>query len=133
MVDNKSTNPKGYKINYMIAVLFAYLLFVVILAWDNAKRIDQDKKIKHWLNGLAHLSMAGILYFVDWKLSVALLCLVRVTFDISLNLFRGFPIDYVSLKPKSVIDKIEKKIFGLNGYTPKIVYLIIAVCLLLVR
>ena len=117
----------------MIAVIFAYLLFVVILAWDNAKRIDKDKKIKHWLNGLAHLSMAGIIYFVHWKLSISLLCLVRVTFDISLNLFRGFPIDYVSLKPKSVIDKIEKQIFGLNGYTPKIVYLIIAVCLLILR
>lgn len=117
----------------MIAVLFAYLLFVVILAWDNAKRIDKDKKIKHWLNGLAHLSMAGILYFVDWKLSVALLCLVRVTFDISLNLFRWLPINYVSPKPASFIDKIEKQIFGNNGYTPKIVYLIIAVCLLIVR
>ena len=117
----------------MIAVIFAYLVFVVILAWDNANRIDKDKTIKHWLNWLAHLSMAGILYFVDWKLSVALLCLVRVTFDISLNLFRGLPINYVSPKPASFIDKIEKKIFGLNGYTPKIVYLIIAVCLLIVR
>ena len=117
----------------MLAVLFAYLLFVVILAWDNANRIDKDKTIKHWLNGLAHLSMAGILYFVDWKLSLALLCLVRVTFDISLNLFRGLPINYVSPKPASFIDKIEKQIFGLNGYTPKIVYLIIAVCLLIVR
>ena len=115
----------------MLAVLFAYLLFVVILAWDNANRIDKDKTIKHWLNGLAHLSMAGILYFVDWKLSVALLCLVRVTFDISLNLFRGLPINYVSPKPASGIDKIEKQIFGLNGYTPKIVYLIIAVILLI--
>ena len=117
----------------MIAVIFAYLLFVVILAWDNANRIDKDKTIKHWLNGLAHLSMAGILYLVDWKLSVALLCLVRVTFDISLNLFRGLPINYVSPKPASGIDKIEKQIFGLNGYTPKIIYLIIAVCLLIFR
>lgn len=117
----------------MIAVIFAYLVFVVILAWDNANRIDKDKTIKHWLNGLAHLSMAGILYFVDWKLSVALLCLVRVTFDISLNLFRGLPINYVSPKPASGIDKIEKQIFGLNGYTPKIIYLIIAVCLLITR
>ena len=117
----------------MIAVIFAYLVFVVILAWDNGKRIGKDKKIKHWLNAICHLSMAGILYFVDWKLSVALLCLVRVTFDISLNLFRGLPINYVSPKPASFIDKIEKKIFGPNGYTPKIIYLIIAVCLLIVR
>lgn len=117
----------------MIAVIFVYLIFVVILSWDNAKRIEQDKHIKHWLNGLAHLSMAGILYFIDWRLSVALLFLVRLTFDISLNLFRGLPINYVSPKPASWIDRIEIKIFGNNGYTPKIVYLIIAVCLLLVR
>ena len=117
----------------MIAVIFAYLLFVVIIAWDNAKRIDNDKKIKHWLNGLAHLSMACILYFVDWKLSVALLYLIRVTFDISLNLFRELPINYVSPKPASFIDKIEKQIFGLNGYAPKIIYLIIAVRLLIFR
>ena len=129
----------------MIAVIFAYLLFVVILAWDNAKRIDKDKKIKHWLNGLAHLSMAGILYFIDWKLSVSLLFLVKLVFDTALNLFRGEGIDYISpdikkitslwmaLRKGKFADYIEYKIFGNNGYTPKIVYLIIAVCLLLVR
>lgn len=129
----------------MISVLFAYLLFVVILAWDNAKRIDKDKKIKHWLNGLAHFSMAGILYFVDWKLSVALLCVVKLVFDTALYLFRGEGIGYISpdikkitslwmaLRKGKFADYIEYKIFGNNGYTPKIFYLIIAVCLLIVR
>ena len=129
----------------MIAAIFAYLLFVVILAWDNAKRIGQDKHIKHWLNGLAHLSMACILYFVDWRLSVALLFLVKLVFDSALNTFRKNGIDYISPEVKKIsslwsalikgkfADYIEYKIFGNNGYTPKIVYLIIAVCLLIVR
>ena len=129
----------------MIAVIFAYLLFVVILAWDNAKRIGKDKKIKHWLNAICHLSMAGILYSVDWRLSAALLFLVKLVFDTALNLFRGEGIDYISpdikkitsfwmaLRKGKFADYIEYKIFGNNGYTPKIVYLIIAVCLLIVR
>lgn len=117
----------------MIGVIFGYLLLVVVLAYDNAKRIDNDKNIKHWLNGLAHLSMAGILYFVDWRLSVALLLLVRVVFDSALNLFRGLSFGYVSPKPASLVDKIEKKIFKNNGYMPKLIYIIIALCLLISR
>lgn len=117
----------------MIGVIFGYLLIVVILARNNADRIENDKRIEHSLNGIAHLSMACILYFVDWRASVALLLSVRVVFDSALNLFRGLSLGYVSPKPASWVDKIEKKIFKNNGYLPKLIYLIIALCLLISR
>jgi hypothetical protein len=117
---------------YMIGVIFAYLLFCVVLAEDNSTRIEQGKKIHHWLNGLIHIFFASLMAWVHWTYGVALLFLVRVVFDVSLNLFRGLPIDYVPAKPLSVIDRLESKIWGNNGYTPKIVYITIAICLLAV-
>jgi hypothetical protein len=50
-----------------------------------------------------------------------------VVFDTSLNSLRGLPLDYVAQKPKSIIDQIEKKVFGKNGILPKMVYLLIAI------
>jgi hypothetical protein len=131
-------------LEFMIAIIFAYLLFCILLAKDNADRIAKDLKIRHWLNATFHLTMAGILCLVDWKLAVALLFLVKVVFDSSLNLFRGKTIDYISPEVRKLtglwqalmkgkfVDYIEYKLFGENGYTPKIVYITIAVCLLAV-
>jgi len=114
----------------MIAV-FVYQIFVVWLAYDNAERIAQGKRIYHGLNGLLHLLAAAIVLVHGWQYSVALLFLTRIVFDSSLNLFRNLSLGYVTPKPKSIIDKVEQAIFGRNGYTPKIIYAII-VCLALV-
>jgi hypothetical protein len=42
---------------------------------------------------------------------------------------RGLPIDYVARNPKSIVDKFEKSIFGMDGILPKIIYLAIIIAL----
>jgi len=100
------------------------------MACIDADRIYAGKKINHWVNGLIHIAIAAGAFFVfDWKISLAILFQSRVVFDVALNLFRGLGIGYVSIKPASVIDRMEKKLFGSDGVTPKIVYLFTSVIL----
>ena len=112
----------------MIAML--YIPFCVAFAWLNAKWITDGKQIRHGWNGLLHLAVAVSIGYFNLRAGIAVLFIARVFFDWSLNLFRGLPLGYVSLNPKSIVDKIEKAIFKLDGITPKIIYLLISVILL---
>lgn len=89
--------------------LILYQVFVVWLAWNNKKRIENGKKIHHGLNGGIHILTAICVGFgCSWNFGVALLFLSRVVFDVSLNLFRGLGVGYISPSPSSKVDKIEK-------------------------
>lgn len=110
--------------------LIAYGLFCVAFAKLNAVLIKANKRIYHGLNGLLHLAAAVAgWYFFDWKIGLAILFVARLVFDTSLNLFRGLPLSYVPRAPKSIVDKVEKKIFKNEGLVPKIVYLAIILIL----
>lgn len=112
-------------------LIACYIPFVIFLAYDNSVRIKKGKYIKHWLNGLLHTIMfVVILINGRWQDAVALLLLVRVIFDTALNLFRGLPPFKLPLNPKSVIDKMENKVFA-GGFFAKLAYLILALCLIL--
>ena len=104
-----------------------YIPFCVAFAWLNAVLIKKGYRIYHALNGLLHLTVAFLIgYFTRWEYGVATLFITLLVFDTALNLFRGLPIDYVSPKPKSIVDRLEKWVFGNDGITPKILYIIIA-------
>lgn len=118
----------------MIGVV-GYIIFCIALACYNNKRIKQDKKILHGLNALYHAIYWVAFYLLvksPW-LTLSLPFLGRLFFDSALNTMRGLPLDYVAKNPKSIIDKIEKKIFGYDGFTPKFVYLIIAITLIIIH
>lgn len=118
----------------MILYELAYLVFVIWLAINNADRIELGKRIYHGLNGALHLAAAAGAWFVfGWEVAVALLLLVRATFDTALNLARGKAVDYVSQKPKSIVDKIERAVFGNNGILPKLIYVAAAITLDLIN
>jgi hypothetical protein len=86
------------------------------------------------MNGIIHLAAAAGAYFLfGWKGVVVILLVTRVVFDVSLNLMRGLPIDYVSKSPKSIVDKIEKWVFSGNGMIPKIIYLLLIIIILTVK
>jgi len=51
----------------------------------------------------------------------------RVAFDWMLNIFRKLPLDYVSKSPKAITDRIEKWIFGDDGFLPKAIYILISI------
>lgn len=115
-------------------LLISYIPFCIALAWLNYYLIEvKDKRIYHSINGAIHiLAAAAGWYLFSWEVGVAILFIARLFFDVSLNLFRGKPVDYVSPSPKSIVDKLEKKIFGQDGITPKIIYTICLIVLILV-
>ena len=127
----------------MIAIL--YIPFCVFFAWLNAKWIAEGKRIYHGINGSIHLFAAIIIgYSTKWQYGLAVLFITRLFFDMSLNIFRKLPVDYISPEVKAyknfwkaiwkgkVVDYVEYKLFGNNGYLPKIIYAMIIVILLTV-
>ncbi len=127
----------------MIALL--YIPIAILRAWIDAKRIKGGKRIYHGINGAITLACAALVFWLaDWKVALSLLFITRVFFDVSLNLFRGLGIDYISpevvryislkeaFRKGKVADYIEYRLFKNNGYAPKILYLLIIVILLTV-
>jgi len=109
-------------------ITLTYIPFCIFFAWLNAKWIAKDKKILHGINGGIHLVAAFLFaYYTEWYHFFTTLLIARLFFDVSLNLFRGLEINYVPLKPKSIVDKIEQWVFKKDGYTPKVVYLILII------
>lgn len=47
---------------------------------------------------------------LGWSYGVATLFFVRAVFDVSLNKFRNLSAGYISPNPKSIIDKLEKRL-----------------------
>lgn len=118
----------------MFVAVVIYALFCVGLAYYDAVRIKQDKRIYHGLNGAAHLVIimaCGI--WIHPLLAVAMLFEGRLVFDISLNLFRGLPFDYVPLYPQSLVDRMEQKVFDEDGLFPKVVYANLFIIFLLLK
>ena len=112
-------------------ILVIYIPFCIWLAWDNADRIKEGKNINHFLNGSVHILTAIVAtFFEGWQIGLSVLLVVRIAFNTALNLFRGLSIDYVSPKPKSVVDKVEKWLFGNNGWIPLIIYTILLIWVL---
>jgi hypothetical protein len=117
-----------------------YIIFCLALAYWNYRQIARDKVINHDNNGLMHIVcwiIINLVFYLSpaykdsptWLLSIALPFIGRLFFDSSLSLMRGLPLDYVSKTPKSIIDKFEKSIFGMNGLLPKLIYLVIIIAL----
>lgn len=103
-----------------------YIIFCVWLADENAKRIDQDKKIYHAAQGATHIG-AGVLFSLlfNWFMLPLILLSARIFFTSALNLFREKPLLYVTPKPSAFTDKFEQKIFGRHGETVFIIYLLL--------
>jgi hypothetical protein len=115
---------------YMYAQI-SYAVFCVFFAWRNAVKIGRNQRILHGVNGYIHFSIcSGIaLSSGSWVLGLSYLLVGRIFFDWSLDLFRGLPLNYVSLNPKSILDRLEKRLFGINGLAPKVVYAVLVIIL----
>lgn len=110
-------------------------VFCIFFAYANYRAIKIDTRIRHAINGV--FAGSYILFFsieISWMLGLILLVEARLIFDTFLNIFRFIKscgliaaINYVPYQPKSIIDKMEKKVFGYNGIAPKIVYLLIVI------
>ena len=123
----------------MIAIL--YIPIAILLGWYNAHLVNtwvdwsKGRKIKHFWNGIVHCTFAAIVWiFADFKTALAIFPIARIFFNESYNFFHipRQSIGYTSLEPKSILDKIEQKLFNKDGITPLIIYAMIIVILLTV-
>jgi hypothetical protein len=101
--------------------LILSLIFVVvniILAYIDARRIKQGKRIYHGINGAVYgaLTLIGYLFVQDLFVIPAMLVLRIPVFNSSLNLFRGLPITYISKTTTSIIDRLTYGIVERLGY-----------------
>jgi hypothetical protein len=105
--------------------VIAYGVICIFWAIANGRYINADGPILHWANMIIHATTCG--YFalsVSWILGLAMFFEARPFFDTTLYLTRfGWKkIWYVPDNPSSVIDRLEKAIFGNNGWLPKLIY-----------
>lgn len=108
-----------------------YIAFCLILAYVNKRLIAYDKRIRHGWNGLFHAVFLLTVIWLNnkWFPACVLPFVGRLFFDAALNLMRGLPLDYVAKNPKSLIDQIEKSVFGNDGILPKVIYLVLIIVL----
>ena len=98
------------------ALIIITIINILLAKWDSIL-ILKGKRILHGVNGAIYLLVCGILFYIyrNWYLVAAALFNRLVFFNIALNLFRNFDWDYISLTPKSIIDKAALYIFKHNG------------------
>ena len=108
----------------MLFPIFLFVLMNVIMALVHNDMIDDGRKIEHGWWGFGYVvfccGICGL--YGSWLLLLDSVLIRKVVFDLSLNLFRGKPLFYVSSSPASIIDKIHNKIFGLNSIPYMVVY-----------
>lgn len=108
----------------MAVLEIIYCFVCIFFAYLNYQWIKKGKRIKHFYNGALHVIVASFAWYIyQWPCFFIILCNANVVFNISLNWMRGLAIDYIPLKPKSIVDKVERWLFGNDGLLPKIIYL----------
>lgn len=114
---------------YILEILL--IVFNITMAWHHYQLIADGKRIYHGLWGSYYIAFAVLVAFVgkSWVLMILSLPLRKVVFDLSLNLFRGLPLFYVSTKTTSLIDKAHNYIFGKNSEVYMAFYFIIIIAL----
>lgn len=105
------------------------IAFNIWMARYHSRLLKKDKKIKHGLWGGLYVAIciAITLLFGDLWLLIACFLLRKFLFDISLNLYRGLGVFYVSpelatykgfrdaIRKGKVIDWVHYKLFGVNS------------------
>ena len=123
----------------MITTLIIFTIANIVLAWLDANKIIKGTTINHAINGAIYVAMVAIPYFIfhNYFLIGALLFNRLLVFNIALSLFRELEWDYISTSPISIVDKLAKLVFGMNGKLMYAVYLIIfvafVICTFLVK
>lgn len=100
---------------WWIYISQAFLIaFNIWMARYHSRLLKRDKKIKHGLWGLSYvvLSVAITCFLGDLWLLIACFLLRKFLFDISLNLYNGRGIFFVSKETTSIIDRVHFWAFG---------------------
>jgi len=103
---------------WWIYISQAFLIaFNIWMARYHSRLMKRDIRPKHgWWGGLhVAICIAITLLFGDLWLLIACFLLRKFLFDISLNLYNGRGIFFVSTETTSIIDRIHYKLFGVNS------------------
>lgn len=101
----------------------ALAIWNVINSRVDAYRILKNKSIAHGVNFGAYVLITGVLIWIgryDVKNAILFGCSAflnrQLSFDVPLNLRRGLPWYYQSIAnpPKALLDRIERKLFGIE-------------------
>lgn len=103
-------------------MLLAYLIILLMniqLAYTDSLLIKDGKKINHPVNAIVYSLILFMFFAVHTNLWMigAMLMMRGIVFDISLNLFNKKKWNDISSETSSIIDKIEREIFGFDGTT----------------
>ena len=116
----------NYIINQLILAFWNYINSRI-----DAYRILKNKTIAHGINFGAYVLIVGALIYLgryDWDTAVlfgfSAFFNRQLSFDIPLNLRRGLPWYYQSTAnpPKALLDRIERKMFGMDYDGKKIAF-----------
>lgn len=115
---------------YELLTIIIFFLYNVANAHFDADRIKAGKRIYHGINGAAYIALLCLTYYLfkDPYMISALLVERALVFNISLNLYRGLPVDYKPLKPKSIVDKVVNKVPVFLLYAVYMAAFILLIC-----
>jgi hypothetical protein len=113
----------------MFQLFFA--LVNIAMAWWHSKLIKENRPIKHGLWAAGYFALVLIAFWItyDWFLLFLLLLERKLVFDAALNYFRDKPLFYVSATTTSIIDRYQRKVFGLDGHTPALILVALIILL----
>lgn len=117
-----------------VVLLILFTTANLLLAYHDARRIKQDSRIYHGLNGLMYIWLLTLAYLLtgDWVLITGLSILRIPVFNTALNYYRGKELTYLSKSTTSIVDQLTNKIPEKIGYwTYQIILLLIALILVL--
>jgi hypothetical protein len=118
-----------------IGLFVLFVLINMVLAFIDANKIKQGKKIYHGINGAIYAGLLIIAFIIthSW-LTILGLALLRIpVFNTSLNYFRGKELTYLSSSTTSIIDQLTNSIPKTIGYwTYTAALLIISLTLVLI-
>ena len=118
--------------------IILYVMFVLLnikFAHIDAKRIKQNKRIYHGINGLIYSILLILSYLITHDITCVIgYTLVRIpVFNTFLNYFRGKELTYLSDSTTSIVDKITNFIPRKIGYwTYSILIIITSLILILI-
>jgi len=104
----------------------------LLMALRHSHIIEVEHKTpKHGWWALLYVAVTAILclLFHSWVLALCSALLRKIAFDLSLNLFRGKPLFYVSGTTTSLIDKFHNKLFGKRSEVYLSIYLVALIIL----
>lgn len=101
------------------------------MAFWHSRLIKANRPIQHgWWAVVYMIPLIAALIWqwddlacVGHRVAFLFTCLIGrlIVFNISLNLFRGLPLDYTSATSTSVLDKIERRLFGARVWLAEVV------------